>query len=298
MSFAVIANPTAGRGRGSTTARRIEELLRESKEDFHLQLTKKPKEAIELARRASGKHERVIAIGGDGTIREVLQGVYEGKSTLGIIPSGTGNDYARGLGIPFDTKEALDVILQGYLQPMDLGVDQDNFFGVLNSVGFPVSVMENVNYTKNKKTRGPLAFLMGIYQALKDLTSYPMEVTVDGKSYEYDAAAAIVMNMPYGGGGLKFAPEENAKSGHLSLVMIGEVTKRELLVTLPKTYWGGHVKHRKVHVYQGTSIKVTPATSLKQMLDGDIERKNSISARIMPAALQVLVPKHGSLPKK
>src|SRR5699024_6900101 len=97
MTLAIIANPLAGRGFGAKAARLTEQFLRDKKVDFDLIYTKYEGHAVKLAKQASKNHELVVALGGDGTIREVLEGSWQSKATLGIIPGGTGNDYARGL---------------------------------------------------------------------------------------------------------------------------------------------------------------------------------------------------------
>src|SRR5690554_2494985 len=123
MSIAIIANPLAGRGRGQNTAQLTKKILTNQNIDFQLLFSEYAGHAIELAEKASEKHEVVVALGGDGTIREVLEGTWQKAGTLGIIPAGTGNDYTRGLGIPRETGPAIEVLLEGNTTRFDVGME-------------------------------------------------------------------------------------------------------------------------------------------------------------------------------
>ncbi|HHY10321.1 MAG TPA: hypothetical protein GX528_07125, partial [Firmicutes bacterium] len=206
MSIAIIANPIAGRGRGEKTAHLVKQILAEWNVEFELTFTKYHKHAIELAAEASRRHEVVAALGGDGTIRQVLEGIRQSASILGVIPGGTGNDYARGLKIPLRTKEALQVLLKQHTAPLDVGLAGERTFGVLASIGFPVDVIEYVNAHRDGIFKGSLAIVAGVVSTIRHLKTYPLTISIDGKTYEKEVAGLFVMNMPYGGGGFKFTP--------------------------------------------------------------------------------------------
>ena len=234
MSFAVIANPLAGRGRGKKVGEEVRAQLASKNADFEFIFTTRSREAIELAHKAAEKHEIVCALGGDGTIGEVLEGVYNTKSSLGIIPAGTGNDYARGLGIPRDYNKALETILNPRFTKMDVGLESDKVFGVLASVGFPVSVIDYVNRHRDGLLRGSPAILVATFQTIRLLPIHHVKITIDGKSFETSTIGVFLMNMPYGGGGLKFAPEARYDDGKFTILVINEISKPRLLWTLPR----------------------------------------------------------------
>lgn len=288
MSIAIIANPTAGRGRGHKVAQEIDQLLQAKGIEYQMIPTKGPYEAEKLARQASGNHKIVAALGGDGTIREVLAGMWNSESTLGIIPGGTGNDHARGLGLPLNPKAALDVILSGKEATMDIGHEQDSIFGVLASIGFPVTVIENVNARRESVLKGPLAILVSVYYTLRNLQSYQVELTVDGTSYSRSIVGLLLMNMPYGGGGLKFAPQARFGDGKLTVVVVKDLSKMELAKTLPKVYRGGHANHPAVEFFQGTRISVA-SEKLPKMFDGDLIGTTPLRAEVIPQATKVMV---------
>ncbi|HHT72324.1 MAG TPA: diacylglycerol kinase family lipid kinase [Firmicutes bacterium] len=290
MSLAIIANPAAGRGRGQRVAHLVEDMLKDRAVDFEILYTKKHRHGIELAEKASRNHEIVAAIGGDGTIGEVLEGILHSNSILGIIPGGTGNDYSRGLGLPRQTEAALDVILGGNPTRIDVGVETDKVFGVLASIGFPVTVIEHTNEHRDGPLTGSLAILASVAYTLRNLRTYPVEITLDNQVIVEDVVGIMVMNMPYGGGGLKFAPDARYDDGHFTVVIIGRVGKLELATTLPKVYSGGHVGHPKVTMIRAQRVKIE-CEPLPKMFDGDLCSATPFNAHIRPQAARVMMPK-------
>src|SRR5690554_2771507 len=290
MSVAIIANPAAGRGRGRRVAHLVEDMLKDKAVDFELLYTTSHRHGIELAQRASEKHEVVAALGGDGTIGEVLEGIYQSKSTLGVIPGGTGNDYARGLGLPRNPKEALDVVLGGVPTPIDVGIETDKVFGVLASIGFPVTVLEHTNANRDGFWKGPMAILASVAHTLKHLQSYPVKITLDDQVLEREVLGIMVMNMPFGGGGMKFAPEARYDDGYFTVVVVDSVSKWELAKTLPKLYKGGHVNHPAVIMLKARNLKFE-CEPLPKMFDGDICSTTPFAAHIKPKAAKVMLAK-------
>lgn len=290
MSMAIIANPVAGRGSAKRIAQLAKAILSEKNIDFELIFTKQPGQAIDLAHGASRNHEIVVALGGDGTIREVLEGTWESNSTIGIIPSGTGNDYARGLNIPNKTRAAVENILAKNSVPFDVCFKNELVFGVLSSIGFPVDVIQHVNDNRGSFWKGQIAFLISVISTINHLKSYPVRITIDGKIIEKEVVGLFVMNMPYGGGGMMFTPEASHENGVMHLLTIDKVSKMDLSITLPRVYFGKHTTHPAVNILTGREIKVE-SDPLAIMLDGDIFPPVSFHAKIKPQATRVIVPK-------
>lgn len=290
MTLAIIANPLAGRGLGAKAARLTEQVLTDRKIDFDLIYTKHEGHAIELAQKASKNHELVVALGGDGTIREVLEGTWQSKATLGIIPGGTGNDYARGLNIPRQTIPAIDILLKRHAVNFDLGLENDRVFGVLASVGFPVDVINYVNLNRKRFIKGKPAFLSAVVATIHNLRSIPVRVTIDNRVIEKEVVGVFVMNMPYGGGGMQFTPEAFYGDGSFHILTIDKITRRELAVTLPKIYSGKHVEHPAVSILTGKNIAIESDPEAI-MLDGDIFKPRHVQTKIIPAATKVVVAK-------
>ncbi len=290
MSVAIIANPLAGRGRGQKTAQIAKEILAAQNVDFQLLYTEYPGHAIELARQASKNHPVVAALGGDGTIREVLEGTWQSSATLGIIPGGTGNDYARGLGIPREAEQAIKVLLDGQEELLDVGLENDVVFGQMASIGFSVDVLDYVNNHRSGIWKGSAAFLAGVVATIRQLRSYDVKIRLDDQVMERRIIALFALNMPYGGGGMLFAPEARYDSGHFHLLYIDDIKKLDLAVTLPKIYSGRHVTHPAVHILTGKEITIE-GERLPILIDGDIFPARPFHSKIIPQAMRVLIPK-------
>lgn len=288
LSIAIIANPYAGRGRGKRVTTTITNTLREKNIDFELLTTQYRMHAAELAFQASQKHEIVAALGGDGTINEVLNGMWKTQAKLGIIPGGTGNDYARGLGIPRDPIAALDVILHGNPIQIDVVEERDRNFGVVSTLGFPTTVLEYTETHRDSWIKGPAVFAAGIAYTLHNLRTYHVKITADQQEREFDAVGIVLMNMPYGGGGLKFAPEARYDDGLIWVVVIKEISKLRLLRAFPLVYFGKHTNHPCVDIFTASHIRIETEGELKKSYDGDVMGITPLDARIHPRAAWVM----------
>lgn len=291
MSTAIVANHLAGRGRAARIGPIVRRRLDELGADYEYFETGYAGHAVELAHSAAQRHEVVAGLGGDGTVSEVLEGIWQTDCTLGVIPAGTGNDHARGLAIPLDPVGAADVLVKGRRLSMDVGVETDKIFGCLAAIGFPVTVLEYVNAAKPGSPVGKAAYLSAVWKTLKHLKAVPVTITVDDRALSADIVGVLLMNMPYGGGGLMFAPEAKPDDGLLSIVVVEDIGRWDLLWTLPKVYKGGHVGHRAVRILQGRRVQIKPA-GMRKMFDGDLRSTTPMDARLVPGGVQVLVP-HG-----
>ncbi len=289
MRIAIVANPLAGRERARRIAELVQKKLERSGVSFTYLETEYARHAVVLAEQAAQDHTIVAGLGGDGTIREVIEGIWKSDAALGVIPAGTGNDHARGLGIPQDPLEAVDVLLQGHSAAMDVGLERDNVFGCAGAVGFPVDVLEHLNSAESSRRVGKVAYLSAIAKTLRRLKARPMTVTVDGKVHTMDAVGILVMNLPYAGGGLQFAPAARHNDGLFHVVIVGSVSPLRLLLTLPKVYKGTHVDDPAVTILTGTQVVLEPA-GMKKMFDGDIDSETPFRAEVIAAGVRVMVP--------
>ncbi len=289
MSIAIIANPEAGRGLGRRTAQEIEELFSAQGIEFQMLRTRAPREAIELSRRASRCHPVVVALGGDGTIGEVLEGMWDSDAVLGIIPAGTGNDYARSLRLPRNPLKAASVVLEGKTTTMDVGIERDKVFGVMASIGFPVSVIQRVNAREDKGFKGPATIVASIWKSLNTLKPFDVSITIDDHTYEERIVGLFVMNMSHGGGGLNIAPDAIYNDGQFTIVLMLELTGLQLLKALPKVYLGRHKNHPAVRFHTGTRFQIHQS-GYQKMFDGDLHGTTPLCAHIIRGGARIRVP--------
>ncbi len=293
MSFKIIVNPTAGRGRLGRQLPQLDSWLKSLGLKYELATTDAPGHASELAAEAASRGwETVVAVGGDGTMNEVLNGIIDTPAHMGFIPAGTGNDFARTLGIPLNMKKAAEVLASGKTVPMDIGRDTDGCFSIILGLGFPSDVMHHVNTTKNI-FRGSLAITVSILQVVNKLQPYPVHIQMDDNSFSATVMGIFILNTRFTGGGLQIAPHAVYDDGLLDVVVMHEMKKTNFLRTLPKAYKGTHLSNPAVEVFRTTKISVTSAEPMAKLFDGNVFGHSPVEAHIMPAALRVWVPGDG-----
>jgi diacylglycerol kinase (ATP) len=291
MSTLVIANPIAGRGRARAGLPRLERLLAAALGEYDLRLTEAPGHAEELARKAaSAGFTQVIAVGGDGTVGEVLNGLAGTETALGIVPVGTGNDLARGVGIPRAPEAAAAGLARAVRRRIDLGEEGGRLFGVIVGVGFAAEAMRQANLRRGP-AQGSAAILFSIVQTVAKLEPVPVRLFLDDREpVEAPMEALFVLNTRTTGGGLMICPEATPDDGLLDICLMGDISRLDFLVTLPKAYQGRHVGHPKVSFYRAKSVRLEADRPLIKMFDGDLYGDAPLDALIRPAALDVLVP--------
>jgi diacylglycerol kinase (ATP) len=286
----IIVNPMAGRGQSLRALNLAQKALAQSRRKWEIQLTHAPGHATELASQAAAQGiPLVAAIGGDGTVNEVIQGIAGTETALAIIPGGTGNDHARSLGIPLAPAKAAELLWQGKIINMDIGKERDRHFGCLVSIGFPVDVIHHTN-NKPRFLGGSLAILSSVWQTLQNLRFHEVTLTLDDHRFSVLTCGIFVLNTPSVGGGLRFSPAADVTDGLFDVVVIGKLTPAELLCNLPKVYVGRHLNHRAFSLYRCHSVRIETAQPLPKMFDGEVIGYTPVEAFLKPQALRVLVP--------
>lgn len=268
-SLLFILNPTAGGG----TASELEDILERSMTsydlDYEIVLTSRPKEAIELAE--SSDREYLIAVGGDGTINEVAQGIINrGHGILGIIPAGTGNDLSRSLGVPLGLEEALENIIN--CQPRDLNICKANgeYFLNIASIGFDAEVVANADKIKTK-FKSNLAYLLSVFYTLMKYKRKNVSIEIDGVKSNQSIVLMAIGNGSYYGGGIKIMPQASFDDGYLHSCLIFDASNLTILFLLPTILNGSHLKlHKYVRTIKAKSINIKSDEAMYFNLDGEI----------------------------
>jgi len=290
MHYKIVANPVAGRGRVGKLLPQIRQLFDQHNLKYEIALTEAPGHGTALAKEAAEKGwDNVIAIGGDGTMNEVLNGIMGTPASMGFVPLGTGNDLARSLGIPLDMKEAVTILAQGRTTPMDIGKDRDGYFGIILGLGFPSDVMHHVNTTKNI-FRGSLAITASIIQVVNKLQPYPVHIELDDGKLDTTVMGIFILNTRFTGGGLQIAPDAKYDDGILDVVIMHQMSKLDFLSTLPKAYQDKHLSNPRCELFQTKTIKVTTAEPMRKLFDGNVFGSSPVDAQVMPEALKIWVP--------
>jgi len=300
LSYArLIVNPVAGAGRTARKWPQIRELLKSIGLRFEHDLTEAPGHAIELARAAARNgYELVVSVGGDGTINEVVNGLYDTGNIrevmLGIINIGTGGDYIRTLGIPRSYHEACQCLVSPKKLAVDLGVIEymnsgrtvKRLFVNFAGLGFDAEIVRRT--TQQFKAMGSTAsYLMGLFTTLAFYKNKEITLTVDGEAVDSRICTVIMNNGKYGGGGMLTAPDADLTDGLLDVLIIGDLSKPDLLRSLPRIYKGTHLTHPKVTLKKAREIEIQSPHPLFLQADGELLGQLPARFHVLPAALNV-----------
>lgn len=304
-----IVNPNSRSGNGYKIWCALRQRLDREKISYEVHLTEFKGHAAALAANISSAASfenplTIVAMGGDGTIGEILTGLTNIEHlTLGFIPTGSGNDFCRGMGLPTDPMQALDSILKcGRIMNMDIPNAKSPKhafrFGISTGIGFDAAVCHEVAVSKVKKAFNKIGLgkLIYILIALKQLlfcTPFALSVTLDnGKNYHYEKVYfAAIMNQKYEGGGFKFCPKALPDDHSLDLLVIEGMSRAKILVAFPTAYFGKHVLIKGVHTYQSKNIQLHSSIPAALHKDGESSGfVQEISVCMEKNTLKVIMP--------
>ena len=293
VKMKIIANLTAGHGRGIRAAQGLQLLLRAKEVEHEIFETRYRGHATEIAQRLFKTGERqIIVFGGDGTISEVVNATVNSGIELGLISIGTGNDLARSLGLPYNNlKKAIEVILKGGSTEIDVGWERDRCFISTLGLGFPVIVANETN--KMKYLKGPPAFFVATYKAISHLRPFPVTITLDEETLNLNCTSILVQNTRFCGGGLLMAPAAQINDGLFDVVVVSDIGKVDLMLNFPNIYSGRHLEHPKFSLYRSQSVKIDTPISLRKMFDGDIYGETPVNAKVLRGAVKIITPANG-----
>ncbi len=289
MKIQFILNPVAGGGNTLEVLPGLERILEAEGVSYEIFQTNYPGHGEELARRVEGSGDLVAAIGGDGTVREVLNGIQSPETPIGIVPAGMGNDLARSLGIPSDPSRAIQYLFAPSTRRVDMGSEQGRLFNMLG-MGFPAEVVRTINRYKNGLVKGPPVYLLGLLRSLTKLKSYDLHLTLDEEERNLRANAVFVANSNFTAGGIKLIPQADLTDGLLDVAVISDVGRAELVLALKRAYRGNHVNHPKIEFRRAKSIRIESDHPLTKMFDGDLEGTTPAELEVAFGARTLVVP--------
>ena len=268
-----IINFTAGRGRAGKKINELILYLNKYGFDYDIEVSKYAKHAIELARRAVEEgYEKIIAVGGDGTANEVINGIMQsgkaGNVTFGIIPEGAGNDFARVFTLSRKMKKAVQRLKCNKVINIDIGKVEDYYF--LNSLGMGFDAVVAEYASKFKKINGFARYFLAILKALIRFTNYKAKIIIDGEEKEIDFTLFSVGNGQYCGGGIMLTPNAKVDDGLLDIGIVSGLTRRRLLKILPEALQGKHLHNEEVEMMSAEKFQIISNEKLPVYFDGEI----------------------------
>lgn len=289
-SIRFLVNPASGRGTGRAHLDRIRVLA--SRHGAGLVVTRKVSDLWEQARRAAEDGvERLLVAGGDGTMHLAIQGLAGSECALGVIPLGTGNDFAGTLAVPPELEPAVERALTGDIRSIDLIRVGETYSVSYVGAGFDSEVTRYANEGV-KLLRGPLVYFYAVIHTLITFVPPRMRVVHDGGTFEGKVMFAVVNNLPRFGGGMRIAPDAKIDDGLLDLVIVKEVPKPVLLSIFPKVYTGKHVGHPAVEVVRTTRAEITVDRAMTMYGGGEPLRPmvagEPVAVEVVPGGLRVV----------
>lgn len=289
-----IVNPTAGHGRAAGAWKRLEPLAA-SLGEYSVRFTERPRHGELLARQAAAEgFERVISLGGDGTLNEVGNGLVGTDVAMAVIPTGTGNDWVRTVSIPLDAEAATRIAFQGRIARSDVGlaVGYRHFFNIAG-IGFDAEVSRRVNDYGPvlKAIGGTLPSLLGIVGTLFRFGGVSVQAQIDQEELRIDQMLLMAVGITsYYGGGMKILPDAVMDDGLFDIAWGQGLGRLELLSLVGKIYKGGHVGHPKVTFTRGSRVTARSDQPVAFHLDGDVVGNLPLTLELLPKALNVVLP--------
>lgn len=298
--YLAIVNPAAGGGRCRRLAADALAQLRQRGLSLEVRETSGPGDAIEMARSAAASgSRRFIAVGGDGTAFEIVNGLTqhlgatqpEQRVTLGFLPLGTGNSFLRDFGAG-NSGQAVEALVQGRTRSCDvLRLEHDSgslHYLNLLSLGFVAEICALTN--RRFKALGASGYGLGVLVALSKLTSRLTRMRVDaGPAWEQAMVFLSVCNSRFTGGSMMMAPYADTGDGQADLIVCGPMDRLTLLATFPKIFRGHHVHHHQITSSRARSVEFFEPAPIDLMIDGEVLRHAPRRIDVCPAALDVLV---------
>jgi len=282
-----IYNPAAGRGRASRHHAEAERHLRALGADVDAHASSSPADLTRAAAEASrGEYDRVVVCGGDGTLHLAVREFDLAGGTLALVPKGSGNDFAKVLGIPTDVGAACELALRGTTREVDVAVANGIRYLGVAGLGFDSEVARYAN-DNVKFLRGSLVYLYAILRVLPRFT--PHRVTIDDDRNEEIMFATVGNSRQYGGG-IRIVPDALIDDGHLDLCIVHRTSRFQLLKTLPRAYTGTHVKSPFVETGRGTSFAFTSERPLDVYADGERITVTPVRFSLAGERLRIVAP--------
>jgi YegS/Rv2252/BmrU family lipid kinase len=299
----VVVNPNAGSGKCIKDWPKIKEILTKKDFDFHVVFTERRFHAIILIRNfIKSGYRKVIVVGGDGTLNEVINGIFaqneceSGSVTVGLIPVGTGNDWARMFSIPSDYEEAINTLMDNNIIIQDAGKVNFSlknqiylrYFINIAGTGFDAIVAQKTNQLKEKGRSGILLYFYNILSSLISYKTTGISVEVDGKKFKDNIFSMSIGICKYNGGGMMQVPDADPTDGLFDITVIRKIGKFSVIRNLGRLYNGSIIKHPKVSALRGKLINIQADPPAYLETDGESLGHTPFQFSIVPASIKII----------
>ncbi|WLD93873.1 diacylglycerol kinase family protein [Alkalihalobacillus sp. AL-G] len=299
--YGFIINERSGNGRGAKVWEKVESFLKDRNIPYCFRITEKAGHGTQLVHEMLGEKnlKAIVAVGGDGTVNEVINGLIGSDKPLGILPSGSGNDLCRALNIPLNWKGALQRVLECNIRTIDLGEvtcrnDKPRFFTTVTGIGFDGQVAQTTNESfykgiLNKFQMGKAVYILSVFKVLMNFKPSNIELSIDdNRKYVSNVWLVAVANSSFYGGGMKISPQAKIDDGWLDVCIVQNLSKWGLIKLFPYVYQGKHIHHPSVTTFRCKTIDIQSDVPFTFHTDGEIIGQTPLLIRTNPNCLHVV----------
>jgi YegS/Rv2252/BmrU family lipid kinase len=308
-----VVNPNAGVKKCEKDWNKISALLKKNNIDFTPVFTQKRDDAISITKEHIEKgYRKIISVGGDGTLHEIVNGIFRQKITdttnitIAVISVGTGNDWGRTFAIPGDYNKSIQLIKKQdtFIQDAGMvsfaceGCTNYRYFVNMAGLGFDGLVAKKTNADKDLGRANALVYLKNIFSSLFSFQSVPTRIIIDNTEVNHHIFSMGVAIGQYNGGGMKQAPDAIPDDGLFALTLIKDMSKWSVIANVNRLYNGTIGKHKKVEMLKGRHIIIEPKIPVLLEVDGESVGESPFTFTIIPRSLRVVVNKEKSIGQK
>jgi len=288
VDYYFIVNPVSGRGRGKIFGEKLKERLKNTSLDYQIVFSDSPGDAVKLAERAAAKFKTIVAVGGDGTMNEIVNGIAGSDAVLGLIPVGSGNDFVKAVNIPIDFDEAFEVLMRGKKRKIDLGKANDRYYHNGLGIGFDAWVVNTS--LKVKRLRGNAIYLYSVLRTLMSYTPVPLELYFNGSLHADDFFMITVGNGVSLGGGFYLTPDAEIDDGLFDLCLIQNMPVVSILKNLLKVYSGTHKDDPRVEIVRTDHLEIEAKQPFAAHVDGELLALDlkKLTVELIPRGLELI----------
>lgn len=293
----LIINPISGTESKKNIPEEVAAAFDQRKYDLFIRITGYPDHATEIARKAAKKNYKyVLVAGGDGTVNEVAKTLVHTNTTLGIIPTGSGNGLARELGIPMDQEKAIDIIIKAHTRSIDYGVANGHIFFCTCGFGFDALISDK--FAESKK-RGPLGYVRNILESVVDFRSEEYEITTDEETIKERAFILTCANASQYGNDAHIAPGACIDDGMMNVSILKPLNALEIPQTTLQLFTNNIDKNSKMTTLLTHNLFIKRSRAGIMHVDGEpVNTDKEIKVETIHKGLKVLVPQNQEHEKK
>lgn len=287
MRVLFILNPVSGKGRSVKTIPYIEDFSKKNGLDYKILQTQYPGHGTILAREGvQDSYDTIVAVGGDGTLLEVANGLAGSSVPLGVVPSGSGNDFSKSLNISDNVENALALLVKGTPRTIDVGILNQKIFLNVASIGFDAEIVRDIERIR-RWIHGKAAYYLSVFVKFLSYRNKMIRFKIDGKEHNTKILLIAIANGKYYGGGMKVNPDGNLCDGLLDIIVIHRVPKYKIPLFFNRFIRGEHLSLPYVETYKCTSIEIESDSNLIINADGEIISSTPAKFEVSRLAMNV-----------